>query len=607
MDEFLASCVPALGHALLHFLWQGALIGALAALALHTLRHARPQARYAVACIALLACVLVPLFSVTAHFVAPSFQATHAGTLAPFIRVDLDPRAPAVPFGFAPMAPSGTALPWVVALWAAGACIMFSRMAVGLAWVRRLRHSPQGADHVAWQSRLDALALHFGLRRHVALRLVDALDSPVSAGWWRPVVVLPASLLTRMPADLIEALLAHELAHIHRHDYVVNLLQSAIEALLFYHPVTWWLSRRIRIEREQIADELATEVACSPRNLALALSELAELQRPRPVFTLAQAAHGGHLMARIQQLLRPARRDHPGARFAFPLLGLAAACMAFYSYAQIGTSAAPLSASPSVASPPAQVRAMRETFALVRKGDHRITLWGPDDDMTEAQAAGLAQGGDLLWVRRDGRDYVVTDPSLLARAQQAWHQADALSQRMETLGRQMDAHDRNVEAISGRMEALSMPRDTRPGTEAMKRETDALERQLQDIQRQQRALIASHGDGVASDAAQQRFERELDALVTQHRLLEDRWMRRHEQQLSAEAERSEARQHAMDALAREIDVASQPMATLGRQIEALRREEEDAAERAARETKNLFNDAMAKGLAKPASPPLATQ
>lgn len=609
MAEFLAILVPALGHTLLHFLWQGALIGLLALLALYTLRHARPQARYAVACLALLACILVPLFSVLVQLAAISFAPTH-GVTPVYLPGIASSHSPDLLLGFvAPTAQFDAVLPWIVALWAAGTCVLSLRMALGLAWIRSLRHAPQSAAQVAWQNRLDILVVHFGLRRRVALRLVDTLESPVSAGWWHPVVLLPASLLTRMPTDLIEALLAHELAHIRRHDYLVNLLQNAVEALLFYHPVTWWLSHRIRIEREQIADQIAAEVACAPRSLALALSELAELHRTRPALHLAQAARGGQLMSRIEHLVRPVRRDHPGARFAFPLLGLAAACIASYSYAQIGKPASDgMKPTPGASQVSDEHDVpVRQTFALVRKGDNRITIWGPDDDMTESQAAKRAGGDDLLWVRRAGQDYVITDPSLLARARQAWREAEVLSQQMDTLSSQMEVHNTKVEAIGGRMEALSVTRETPPDSGTAQREMEDLKRQQQEIERQQNALAKLHSDAVPSDTAQLRFEREMDLLTMKHGALGDKLVRLYEQQLAAEARHFEAQQESMEVLAREMDTASKPMDALGRQIEVLRHEQENAADQAAREVRKLISEALTMGLAKSAPRPVSAQ
>jgi D-alanyl-D-alanine endopeptidase (penicillin-binding protein 7) len=196
-------------------------------------------------------------------------------------------------------------------------------MAAGLLWIGRAARM-QACDP-AWEERLSRLAERCGVTREVRLRVVDSLASPITAGWWRPVVLVPASLVAGMPPHLLEALLAHELGHVRRHDYLVNLLQNVIETLLFYHPAVWWLSARIRAEREQIADDFAARHLGEPRRLALALSELEKLQFSS--HHLAQAANGGDLMARIRRLLRPSVQAL-NWKAAIPVLGLAIVCAA---------------------------------------------------------------------------------------------------------------------------------------------------------------------------------------------------------------------------------------------------------------------------------------
>ena len=336
MHELTDTLVPVLGRALLHFLWQGTLVALLAAIALQLLRDARPQLRYAVACLALLACVLAPL-----GYIAWAWPRTYvdAGSMLPAAAALAPMQGDPIAAIAAPLRHAGEAvrgveafLPAVVLLWAAGACTLSLRLAAGVWWLGRLPVLASPQLQRSWQQRLDALGERSGLRRVVALRLVAALDSPVVVGWWRPVVLLPASLLTRLPADYLEALLAHELAHVRRHDYLVNLLQGVAEALLFYHPATWWLSRRIRIEREHVADRLAAEATGDPRRLALALAALADHQAslhaaPEPALA-ALSPTGGPLMKRIEQLVRPGHATG-GGRIVFPLLGLAAAGLAF--------------------------------------------------------------------------------------------------------------------------------------------------------------------------------------------------------------------------------------------------------------------------------------
>lgn len=179
-----------------------------------------------------------------------------------------------------------------------------------------------------WQARLDALALRMGLHRsrHVPLKLHAGLASPVTVGFWRPVILLPAALLSGMPVALLEALLAHELAHVRRWDYLVNLLQSVAEALLFFHPVVWWLSARMRAEREQVADALAAQALQDPQQLATALHALS-LHAAAPQHAgLLMSARGGALLTRIERLMAPGL-DTAGWKLAVPALLLACATL----------------------------------------------------------------------------------------------------------------------------------------------------------------------------------------------------------------------------------------------------------------------------------------
>jgi len=311
-----AGFVEAVGWTLVNFTWQGALIACETAVHLVLLRNASARARYAVAGTGLLLCLLWPAASL---WVRLNGDAAADGGIA-IMLVGAGAGSPA-DLDWAGLL--GMNLAWIVGAWALCALFLALRMVAGLLWVRRA--AIHEARDPAWQARLDRLAPQFGIGRPVALRVVASLSSPVTAGWWRPVVLVPASLLTSMPAHLLEALLAHELAHVRRHDYLVNLIQNVIEALLFYHPAVWWLSRRIRAERELIADAIAAGQLGEPRRLALALSELEKLQFSPT--RLAQAANGGDLMSRIKQLVRP-ESTTLNWKAALPVIGFAVAALA---------------------------------------------------------------------------------------------------------------------------------------------------------------------------------------------------------------------------------------------------------------------------------------
>jgi serine-type D-Ala-D-Ala endopeptidase (penicillin-binding protein 7) len=287
------------GWALLNFVWQGAVVGAAAALLLALLRGASARWRYGVCAAGLGLCLALPLAQC----------------------LDLSP-TDADFIGELP--PLAEEMPALVTAWALGTALMLGRLALGLAWVSRARQRSTPAP-LEWQARLDAIARRLGLKRRVHLRLLPGLSSPIALGAFRPCVLLPAALLSRMPVDLLEALLAHELAHVRRWDYVANLLQSAVEALLFFHPVVWWLSARMRAERELVADEVSAELPGDRRRLALALHALSEIapQATQQAPTLAMAAGGGDLLQRIERLLAP-RPEATGWKLALPALLIAA-------------------------------------------------------------------------------------------------------------------------------------------------------------------------------------------------------------------------------------------------------------------------------------------
>ncbi|MEK6296174.1 MAG: M56 family metallopeptidase, partial [Paraburkholderia tropica] len=297
MSPFAWTLVQALGWALICFAWKGALIGVATALSLRLMRNASPQRRYALLCLSLLLCLAIPVLDAYRGIEAASrpsgwFRATDSLIVPTKHTRDT--------FTIE------NVLPWLVAAWLVGVAAMSCRLTPPLLWVSRIGHAFPAWPDPRWQDYMSTLAVRCGLSRPVTLCVATRLTSPLTIGWWRPLVLVPAALLTRMPPDLLEAVLAHEVAHIRRADYLVNLLQSVIEALLFFHPAVWWLSRQIRIERECVADQIAGTLIQSPRRLALALEQLDALQSTSARYApVAQSARGGQLLDRIRRLCHP--------------------------------------------------------------------------------------------------------------------------------------------------------------------------------------------------------------------------------------------------------------------------------------------------------------
>jgi beta-lactamase regulating signal transducer with metallopeptidase domain len=447
MNGLPASIIQALGWAFLHFLWQGLLVWAATALAMLVLRG--PRARYAAACAGLLLCAALPVAGVLGRL----------GHLSeaplPVVRVAAAPALPGSrpPLPAAPVAPAlrvqaalSAHLNLVVLLWATGASLLALRLASGLTWVRRVGTRdavPAGAE---WQRRMERLSGLLGLGRAVALRVSDAIDSPLSMGWWRPVVLLPAALVAGMDPCLLEALLAHELAHVKRLDYLANLLQTAVEILLFYHPGVWWISRRIRQERELICDDLAARTLGEPRRLVLALRELDAFQLS--TIHLAQGAHGGNLMNRIRSLISPETRPVAwkavvGIAGFTTLCGITAAALA-----------PPPQAAPKAAPAAHSEEAKDLDFALVSKKKDGIIRSGSGAPNKELWALRAKLEGDFLWFRAQGKGYLVEDPETVAKARAIYQPVQDMGQKMGDLGGRMGEVGAKQGEIGARMGAI---------------------------------------------------------------------------------------------------------------------------------------------------------
>lgn len=324
------------GETLLAFLWKGLGIQAAAACLLWVLRPADARVRYAVLCAALFLCVAVPATDAAAYLGAWRTSGVLAdGAAGMHAMPDLMPYLMRIPDPGTPWRA------WLAAAWLAGVVLMTLRLLLGLAWLRRVVRASEPWTDAAWATRVAMMSCRLRLPRGVALRLVHGLSSPVTAGWWRPVVLVPASLVTGMPAHLLEALLAHELAHVRRLDYLVNFLQRVVEVLLFFHPSVWWLSRRIREEREHIADDMAAHIIGEPRTLALALDNLSRFaQQDAAGLQLAQRARDGELVNRIRRLVRPAPAPSRYA-LAMPLLAVGLGLVLTLGIAGLGAWSSP--------------------------------------------------------------------------------------------------------------------------------------------------------------------------------------------------------------------------------------------------------------------------
>jgi beta-lactamase regulating signal transducer with metallopeptidase domain len=405
MTPQLNAWVYTIGWALIHVVWQGGLIALATAAALASCRHRSSETRYAIACAGLVAMLAAP--AITAAVVATSSQTSAPGRSAsPTLSTSASP-SPAPPTArLQPASLAATAartastverwLPLVVWVWLSGVMLLLARFAGASFRVRRLRLASLNEPLSPWQSTGERLAAQ--LRLAVPFRIVESalVDAPSVIGTMRPIIFLPVTALTSLAPHQIEALIAHELAHIRRRDYAVNIAQTVAEALLFFHPAVWWISARIRQEREHCCDDVAVETCGAPIDYAAALAELAAW-RSRDL-SLSLGAADGPLLARVRRVLRAPSEDapRPGGGLAVLALGLLASAGAIvHSASQKPPAAAPASTGQTIL---VKTRSFEETWSL-RRTDH-FDLYYPRDLDLHAQRA--AQEAERAYERVSG-------------------------------------------------------------------------------------------------------------------------------------------------------------------------------------------------------------
>jgi beta-lactamase regulating signal transducer with metallopeptidase domain/HEAT repeat protein len=310
--------VRLVGWAIIHSLWQGALIAIVLGISLSTLRKAPAALRHWLCFVALLTFATAPLITSMRYHRSPVTAQAEAvdsdfATSPPLSSAT--PSTSASPSAAVPEIQSAAQigaperfrfeaerwLPWLVVAWLFGVLLLSMRVIGGYVWARRL----VSWDTDAVSADIQAMAARIAARLcpHAAVRVLASTRAqvPMVIGMLRPVVLIPASLLTGLTPAQLEAILAHELAHVRRYDYAMNLLQTVFETLFFFHPAMWWLSRRMRDEREQACDELAVAVCGDPYFYSRVLLTVEEWRSARISF--APAATGGSLTRRVQKLI----------------------------------------------------------------------------------------------------------------------------------------------------------------------------------------------------------------------------------------------------------------------------------------------------------------
>ncbi len=301
-----------LGSWLLHFSWQAVVLAGFLWMLLRLLKNSRPEVRYLACWFTVGLMLLLPTLTVKApayldvHQFIPWKATEAASTLAP-----VTTHAAATTSTLTTTPSRDTLLNqmlslrgYLVILWMLGVIGYGLKLQSGIRRLSHIKFSGIPADGTLID-KLQSLCEKMGIRVNVRLMVSHRIDQPLLMGWLKPVILLPAGFLTGLPMDQLEAILAHELAHVRRHDYFFSVLQSVLETLFFYHPVIWWISKQIRNEREYCCDALAVDTL---RNRKMYLNTLSNLEMYRLALQVQPASPGVVLSMQDGSLLDRAKR-----------------------------------------------------------------------------------------------------------------------------------------------------------------------------------------------------------------------------------------------------------------------------------------------------------
>ncbi|MGB2741812.1 MAG: M56 family metallopeptidase [Cognaticolwellia sp.] len=305
---------------LIHFLWQGALVALILKALLSLISYQKSQLRYALSSLAMLANLILPIFTFFIVYDIEYRQTANFVQALPLLNQN---------FYLEQIQAHAWYLEWfeylpaLAILWFTVVSVLTLKLIIELYNVNKLPLQNAMPAELDLKVRFDALVTKIGLSRKVALLLSNTTDVPMAIGWLKPVVLVPLSMLSGLTPQQLDMLLLHELAHIRRHDYLVNFLQTLVDILLFFHPAVRWVSKQMRNEREYCSDDIAVQHCGSPLAYAHTLADTASLcqkHRHHTIPNMAMAASGGDLKQRILRLVETQQHctstNHSGKRLA---------------------------------------------------------------------------------------------------------------------------------------------------------------------------------------------------------------------------------------------------------------------------------------------------
>ncbi|MFC1852607.1 M56 family metallopeptidase, partial [candidate division CSSED10-310 bacterium] len=321
---FSENLVFTLGWTIIHSLWQGTAVAILFTLVLLFIGQHRSQVRYIAGVMA-----LVLIFTISAVTFTSLQKQGFTKPISPVAGPILNREhttniAERIPLLNQSLKVLDQYLPVIVVFWLSGCFILSLRLAGGIYYTNRLKVKQTRAVHRIWLKSLNMLSRKAHIRQSIKLLESALVKVPLTIGYFKPVILLPLGLISNVPPDQVDAILAHEIAHIYRKDYLVNLLQSLLDVLYFYHPAVRWISALVRNEREHCCDDFAVSLCGDSDKLIKALVFLGEYKMKNIEFAIAATGRGSRLLDRVRHLAgSPDRKPKTvESLIAFVVMGL---------------------------------------------------------------------------------------------------------------------------------------------------------------------------------------------------------------------------------------------------------------------------------------------
>ena len=298
-NPFLTS----LALTLLHFTWQGLLVALTLKSALMLTSYNRPQLRYLLASFAMLVNLALPFITFFIIYKPDYMQLVNPMQVQDLANVGVALSQQNMGLWYGDLVEY---FPYISLFWLATVFTLACKLLLEVYSVNRLSKSAVVPCQDSLLKRFERLAVQLQLSKTPKLLISLKTDVPMAIGWLKPVVLIPATMLTGLTPAQLDMLLLHELAHIRRHDYLVNFIQTLVETLLFFHPAVLWVSNQMRNEREYCSDDMAVHASGDPIAYAHTLADTAALcqkHRHHSIPSMAMAASGGDLKQRVLRLV----------------------------------------------------------------------------------------------------------------------------------------------------------------------------------------------------------------------------------------------------------------------------------------------------------------